>query len=150
MLVFCSSESNTRFGTPLLKAIARYASCRMRILRRYIFSFPSAICGFLGSTPVVSTNGVNKLCPATGSPNSWISCCRGKRRSWWQGCCDQPLRVRVQEHSANTELSDFSGAKVRLSPFGPTRTEGSAHAIGAHWAPADLPAEQDTGAVAAE
>jgi hypothetical protein len=64
------------------------------------------VCGFLGSTPVVSTNGVNKLYPATGSPNSWISCCRGKRRSWWQRCCDQPLCVRVQEHSANTELSD--------------------------------------------
>jgi hypothetical protein len=89
-IVFCSSESNTHFGTPSWKAIGRYANCRIGILKPCIFSFPFAICGLWGSTPVASRNGVDKPSPPIGSPHSWISCCRGKRRNWRQGCSDQP------------------------------------------------------------
>ena len=55
-------------------------------------SFRFVICGLSASTPAVSTNGVARPCPPIGSPRSWISCCRGKRRSWRWGCSEQFLR----------------------------------------------------------
>ena len=102
-VVLRSGESNTHSGTPSLKAIARYAKCRLRILKPCIFSFPSVTSGLWGSMPVVSTNGAGKPRPLIGSPHSWISCCRGKRRNWRQGCSEQ---------------IGFSGAKAPMSLVG--------------------------------
>jgi len=89
IVVFHSGERITRSGTPSLRAIVRYANYHMWILKRCISSFPSAICGSWESTRAISMNGVDKLCPPIGSQHSWISCCRGKKRSWHQGCSDR-------------------------------------------------------------
>src|SRR5947207_5298186 len=97
-IVFCSGERITRFGAPSWRAIVRYANCRMRILKPRIFSFRSAISGSWGSTPVVSPNGADRRCLPTGSPHSWISCCRGKRRSWCRGCSDRSASAAHSRH----------------------------------------------------
>ena len=51
----------------------------------------------LGSTPVASTNGVDKPSPRIGSLQSWISCSCGSGRSCYRGCSNQTLHARSKD-----------------------------------------------------
>ena len=78
-------------GGPSLKVIALSDNYRVRILKLRIFLFHLWVSGLQGNTPVVSTNGVGRPCLLIGSPSIWISCCRGRAKSWCPDYYDQSV-----------------------------------------------------------
>src|SRR5438477_347708 len=75
-------------------------------------------------------NGATKPCLLPGSLHSWISCCRGKRRSWRRDCSDRSAFALSEPHHPEVVRDLIEGAHQRRRDWNAVASTVSASASG--------------------